>query len=32
MAIMNLIILDLSLYKEVFINSINKLIVNDLII
>jgi hypothetical protein len=32
MAIMNLIILDLSLYKEVFINSIDKLIFNNFII
>jgi len=32
MAIANLIILDLSLYREVFINSVNKLIVNDLVI
>jgi hypothetical protein len=32
MAIANLIILNLSLYREVFVNSINKLIVNDFII
>ena len=32
MAVINLIILDLSLYREVFINSVNKLIVDNLII
>ena len=32
MAVANLIILDLGLYREVFINSANKLIDNDLVI
>jgi len=31
-AVANLIILDLGLYREVFVNSVNKLIVNDLVI
>ena len=32
MAVVNLIILDLSLYREVFVNGANKLIDNNLII
>ena len=32
MAVANLITLDLSLYREVFVNGVNKLIDNDLII
>ena len=32
MAVANLITLNLSLYREVFINGVNKLIVNNLII
>jgi len=32
MSVTDLIILDLSLYREVFVNSINKLVDNDLVI
>ena len=32
MAVANLVTLDLSLYKEVFVNGVNKLIVNNLVI
>jgi hypothetical protein len=32
MAIADLITLDLSPYREVFVNGVNKLIVNDLVI
>jgi hypothetical protein len=31
-AVADLVILDLSLYREVFVNSVNKLIVDDLVI
>jgi len=32
MAVVDLVILDLSLYREVFVNGANKLVVNDLVI
>ena len=32
MAVADLITLDLSLYREVFVNGVNKLIVDDLVI
>ena len=32
MAVVNLIMLDLSLYREVFVNGVDELIVNDLVI
>jgi len=32
MAVVNLITLDLSLYREVFVNGVNKLIDNNLVI
>jgi len=32
MAVVNLIILDLSLYREIFVNGVNKLIGDDLVI
>jgi len=32
MSVADLIILDLSLYREVFVNGVNKLVVNNLII
>jgi len=31
-AVVNLIMLDLSLYREVFVNGVDELIVNDLVI
>jgi len=32
MAVVDLVTLDLSLYREVFVDSANKLVVNDLVI